>query len=96
MIINSLIGSDYISGPYNVTFPAGTTRTVLDISVTNDNILEVNESFSLMVNSAVLPSDVASVDQTTITIIDNDGKLICVYILVLTCVFKRINLKISE
>jgi len=70
-----LIGSDYVSGPYNVTFPAGTTRAVLDISVINDNILERNESFSLMVNSAVLPSDVASVDQTTITIIDNDSKL---------------------
>jgi len=89
MYINSLIGSDYISGPYNVTFPAGTTRTVLDISVTNDNILEINESFSLMVNSAVLASNVASVDQTIITIIDNDGKLIRVYILAFTCVFKN-------
>jgi len=88
MNINSLIGSDYISGPYNVTFPTGTTRAVLEILVTNDNILEVNESFGLMVNSAVLPSNVASVDQTTITIIDNDSKLhhTCVYTSIDMCI----------
>ena len=70
-----IIGGDYTSGPYSVIFPAGRTRAVLDISVINDNILEVNELFSLAVNSTTLPSNVTSVDQTTITITDNDSKL---------------------
>ena len=48
---------------------------MLDISVINDNILEINELFSLAVNSTTLPSNVTSVDQTKITITDNDSKL---------------------
>ena len=66
---------DYVGGPYSVSFLAGRTRTVFTISITNDNILEVNETFSLVVNPAVLPSNVASTDQTIITITDNDSKL---------------------
>ena len=57
-ILNVLIGADYISGPYTITFPAGRIMEVLTITVTNDNILEVNESFSLAVNSTALPGDV--------------------------------------
>ena len=70
-----IIDGDYTSGSYSVTFPAGRTRAVFDVSVTNDNILEVNESFSLAVDPVTLPSNVTSVDQTTITITDNDSKL---------------------
>ena len=49
---------------------------MLTISVTNDNILEVNESFSLGVDSVTLPNNVASTNQTIITITDNDSKSI--------------------
>ena len=76
IIYNTYVGSDYTGGPYNVIFLARRTRAMLTISVINDNILEVNESFSLAVDPAVLPSNVASTDQTTITIIDNDSKSI--------------------
>ena len=48
------------------------------ISITNDNILEVNESFSLAVDPVVLPINVASTDQTIITITDNDSKLLMI------------------
>ena len=73
-----LLGADYTDGPYSVVFMAGRTAEVFTISLTNDNILEVNESFSLAVDSAMLPSNVASTDQTIITIIDNDSKSIMI------------------
>ena len=69
---------DYVGGPYNVNFLARRTRAVFTISITNDNILEVNESFSLVADPAVLPSNVASTDQTIITITDNDSKLLII------------------
>ena len=70
-----ILGLDYITGPYNVTFLTGRTTAEFTVSVINDNILEVNESFSLAVNSAALPSNVSSIDQTMITITDTDSEL---------------------
>ena len=73
-----LIGADYTDGPYSVFFMAGRTAEVFTISLINDNILEVNESFSLAVDSPSLPNNVTSTDQTIIIIIDNDSKPIMI------------------
>ena len=36
-----LLGSiDFTAGPYNVTFPAGTNKTNLEITILNDDIYE--------------------------------------------------------
>ena len=51
-------GNDYDSGPYNVTFPTGNTNVPLDVSITNDNILESNETFSLNIISSSVPDRV--------------------------------------
>ena len=70
-------GVDYVSGPYNVTFPAGMTSTMLDLLITGDFILERDEQFLLTISNS-LPDRVllGNPRQTTVTIVDNDGKLI--------------------
>ena len=71
-------GVDYNSGPYIVRFDAGVTSTSLNVSINNDNIMEGNESFTLNINPLSLSSGVTLADhnQTTVTILANDGKYI--------------------
>ena len=68
---------DYESGPYNITFPAGTTSVPFNISITDDDILEDDENFILTVDLSSLPSNITASDpyQATVTIVDKDGKL---------------------
>ena len=69
---------DYGSGPYTVTFPAGTTTVPLDIPINDDDIYEINENFTLTINSSSLPTGVTvgNPGQATVTIVDDDRKLI--------------------
>ena len=73
-----LSGSDYEPGPYSVTFVAGMTRATFNVLITNDNILEANETFELAINMSSLPSDVTigTPGRLTVTIVDDDGKYI--------------------
>ena len=68
---------DYDSGPYNITFPAGTKSVPFMISINDDDILEDNENFLLTVDLFSLPDRIIARDpfQTTVTIVDKDGKL---------------------
>ena len=68
---------DYDSGPYNITFPAGTTSVPFNVSITDDDILEDNENFLLTVDLSSLPRNITASDpyQATVTILDKDGKL---------------------
>ena len=70
-------GIDYDSGLYTVTIPAGQTSSIFSVTLNDDNILEVNENFSLLINEHSLPPRVilGNPDQATVTIDDNDGKL---------------------
>ena len=78
MMLLLLIGGsgDYNSGPYIVTFLAGVTHVVFNVTITEDNILEDDENFSLTIDSFSLPSNVTvdNLSQATVTILDNDGK----------------------
>ena len=67
-------GVDYDSGPFDITFPAGETLAIFNVSINNDNIVEGNENFTLSINSSSLPHDVTVVNpvQTTVTIVDDD------------------------
>ena len=69
-------GVDYDSGPYNVTFPAGVTNVSFDVPITNDNILDDKEIFTLTIAPNSLPSNVTrgNLDQVTIVILDDDCK----------------------
>ena len=71
-------GVDYNSGPYTVTFPAGVTTVSFNIPITDDNVLENNEDIQIEINVSSLPSRVfvGNPSQATVTIVDNDGKII--------------------
>ena len=75
-------GVDYNFGPSSVTFMVGITKFKLSVSIYGDNILETNEQFQLIISSP-LPERVVlgNPGQTTITIVDNDGKLVSLILL---------------
>ena len=54
-------------------FPADTASASLDISITNDNIVEMNETFSLNI---IPPNDITATDPNTavVTIVDDDSE----------------------
>ena len=79
MLISMLIASDYIPGPFNVTFTAGEIGVELEIFLINDSILENDEDFHLVIDRINLPGGltIGNHDTTVVTIIDDDGK--CYY-----------------
>ena len=67
-------GVDYDSGPFDITFPAGETLAVFNVSINDDDIVEGNENFTLSINTSSLPDTVANPVQITVTIVDDDCK----------------------
>ena len=68
---------DYVSGPYFIKLTAGMTRFPFSISIIDENKREENENFFLTIDESSLPCDVTVGNQhkSTVTILDNDGKL---------------------
>ena len=66
-------GVDFDSGPYIVIFPAEMTNISLNISITDDTSLEMNETFIVSINSSndALPVDP---DEALVTIVDDDSE----------------------
>ena len=52
------------------------TLASFNVSINNDNILESNEAFDLIIDRSSLPNSVTvgDPDQTTVTILANDGE----------------------
>lgn len=77
-LINYVIGKheNYTLGQYNVMLPAGVTRVPFYVPITNDDVLEVNEKFDLIIDLSSLSSNVnaGSIYRTTVLIVDDDGK----------------------
>ena len=71
---------DYTSGPYTVTFPAGSTTATFDVPINDDNILDGDEDFILTIDQTSLPTGVTrgSLGEATVTIVDDDGKKIII------------------
>ena len=71
-------GSDYLYGVYTVTFPANVTSQTVDIPICDDSVLEQDEMFSLAIVSNSHPDNVTngSPENVSITIVDNDRKLL--------------------
>ena len=69
-------GENYTSRQYSVNISAGTTRASFYVPIINDNSLEFNEKFDLIINQSSLPFNVnvGNTYQTTVTIVDDDGK----------------------
>ena len=70
-------GFDFDSGPYNVIFPPNAINASFNILITNDTLLELNETFTLN----ICPPDdffVIDPDEAVVTIVDDDSKKISV------------------
>ena len=69
---------DHDSGPHPITIDVGQTTATFNVTINDDNILEGNENFTLTINSSSLPTGVTRGDhgQATVTIMDNDSKLL--------------------
>ena len=81
--IYSLGDDDYESGPFIVIFPAGVTTAPVIVMIINNNQLENNETFNLIIDSSLLPSNIIShPSQATVTIIDDDSKCTVVVVYV--------------
>ena len=65
---------DYLYGLYSVTFPASFTMQSVDITLCDDNVLEEDETFNLIIISNSHPDNVTNdnPDNVTVTIVDND------------------------
>ena len=66
---------DYSSGPYFVTIPAGETSATFNVTIINDNILENDEDFDLIIVPGSLPNGVTrgNPGRATVTITNDDG-----------------------
>ena len=73
-------GVDYGPGPYMVRFLPGEISASFNISITDDDVLEGNERFNLIIDSSSLPNrvTVTTPDHANVTIVDNDGKYVLV------------------
>ena len=82
MLLNEFLGGteDYISGPYPVIFLAGMTRVAIGILINDDNVFENNENFSLAIDPSYSPSyvTVGHPDKVTVTILDDDCKMVAI------------------
>ena len=69
-------GENYTPEQYNVTISAGTTHASIYVPIINDNSLDFNKNFDLIINQSSLPFNfnVGSNYQTTVIIVDDDGK----------------------
>lgn len=67
---------DYTPGPYSLTIPAGLTNASYDVVISNDILLEDNETFYLVISPSSLPSGVTvgDINQATVIIINDDSK----------------------
>ena len=68
--------NDYQFGPYPVKFGAEMTNASFNVSIKNNNVLEFDENFELLINTSSLPSDVTVgiPARATVTIVDDDSK----------------------
>ena len=71
-------GEDYTSGPYELTFIAGSAEAELKVDITDDDIAEGAEEFTAKLqippNTSPKCIVVGSQDTATISIIDDEGK----------------------
>ena len=70
---NITADDDYDSGPYNITFTAGTTSSSFTITINDDDTFEDNESFVVAITSVPSIITVGNPHQATVTIVDDES-----------------------
>ena len=75
-ILCNVTDFDYTTGPYSITFCAGSTRALVIVPLVDDDLLEGAEDFTLSIDLSSLPSCITTGvhDKTLVTINDNDCK----------------------
>ena len=90
---------DFTPGPYEVTFPAGQTTQVLNISITNDELFEADTNdFHVFIDNFASNCSIrtAPINEVQVQIVDEDSTL-CVYLsIVHTVVVAHTTLCLSE
>ena len=79
MIVHVITGDDYRSGYYTRLISPGETNTSISIDIFEDNMFELNESFTLTFDPSITTCgvEVDPVDcMAVVTIVDNDGECI--------------------
>ena len=77
MLDNFIKGDDFNSSSINITIPAETSNTTMRVAVTDDNIVEGDETFNVIMNVplSLAPRVVAgSITSSIGTIIDTTSK----------------------
>ena len=73
MLSNILGGmDDYGSGSYQVTFTAGEIISLFDVPITDDNVVEDDETIDLTIQSTSLPNRVSVTNPSQANIIIMD------------------------
>ena len=65
-------GSDYQLTSGTLVFADGQTSGIIEVPVTNDNLVEGDEAFTLILSNATGGASIGSLSSTTISITDND------------------------
>ena len=70
---------DYIPGPYRVTFRAGNQQATLRINITDDDLYEGLEAFSIYIDG-FLPDQVSRCEpyRSTVNILDDDRSTLAI------------------
>ena len=63
---------DYGSGSYQVTFTAGEIISLFDVPITNDNVVEDDETIDLTIQTTSLPNRVSVTNPSQANIIIMD------------------------
>ena len=66
-------GEDYGSGSYQATFTAGETISSFDVPITNDNVVEDDETIGLTIQTTSLPNRVSVTNPSQANIIIMDS-----------------------
>ena len=74
---------DYVFSPLNLTFEQGQLSTAFTLPIIDDNLVEGNETFKLLINVPQITRDSGisegEINMTVLLIKDNDGKSACYY-----------------
>ena len=71
-------GEDYRGGQFSVFFPPGENNISINVPIINDDVIEFDESFTLVLDipeaAAALRVVRGSPDTATVNILDNDSE----------------------
>ena len=70
-------GSDFVFEPHNITFPAGSITSTFSITIQDDVLFEMSETFNVTLLTFSSSSPISIADgTTTVVIVDDDRKFL--------------------